>query len=168
MVDWSTNPLVWIGAITALIIIVGGLIRIGQWIGKVNEAQSTFKTTLDSFMEEIRTDIKRILERMGPATATSGSPIRLTDLGQKISELLDAGAIADSLVPQFRTRVSGMQPYEVQELCFEYIHGNEFTLSDDIEALVLQCAFDNGINRKQVLDVIAIELRDRLLPRQEE
>ena len=168
MGDWYTNPVVWISAITALVIVGRVVFLIGQWKGKVDEAQSAFKTSLDSFMEEIRADIKRIFERIGPATATSGSPIRLTDLGRKISAHLDAGAIADSLVPQLRARVSGMQPYEVQELCFAYIRGDGYAPPDDVKALILQCAFDNGLKREQVLDVIAIELRDRLLPRQEE
>ena len=105
---------------------------------------------------------------MGPTTSTSGSPITLTDLGRKISARLDAGAIADSLVPKTHNRVSGMHPYEVLEPCFDYIRGSEFAPPDDVKALILQCAFDNGFNRDQVLDVIAIELRDRLLPGQEE
>lgn len=168
MSDWYTNPIVWISAITVLVIVGRIIFLFGQWKGKVDEAQSAFKTALESFMEEIRADIKSIFERMAPVTATSGSPIRLTDLGHKISARLDANAIADSLVPQLRARVSGMQPYEVQEFCFTYVRGSEFAPSDDLKTLILQCAFDNGINQEQVLDVIAIELRDRLLSRQKE
>ena len=172
MADWYDNPLVWISAIVGIIAVIVALARLiflfGQRKGKVDEAQSAFKTALNIYMEEIRADIKEILERMGPAKSTGGSPITLTDLGRKISERLDAGAIADSLVPKIRARVSGMQPYEVQKPCFDYIRGSEFAPSDDVKALILQCAFDNGLNRDQVLDVIAIELRDRLLPGQEE
>ena len=61
-----------------------------------------------------------------------------------------------------------MLPYEVQELCFKYMNGDEFVPRDDVRTLILQCAFDKGLKREQVLDVIAIELRDRLLPKQEE
>ena len=221
MVDWYNNPFVLINAtlgIIAVVVLLGrGLILIGQWKGKVDEAQSTFKTNLDSFnkkiraeikeirtetsqiraevnqirigigqiragideirtdigqiragIDEIRTDIKGIFERIGSATAIGESPIKLTELGQEISARLDAGEIAESLVPQFRARVSGMLPYEVQELCFNYMNGDEFVPHDDVRTLILQCAFDKGLKRKQVLDVIAIELRDRLLPKQEE
>ena len=193
MVDWFDNPFVLInatlGIITLVVLLGRGLILIGQWKGKVDEAQSTFKTNLDSFnkeiraeikeiraennqiraeIKEIRTDIKGIFERIWPATAISESPIKLTELGQEISARLDAGEIAESLVPQFRARVSGMLPYEVQELCFKYMNGDEFVPHDDVRTLILQCAFDKGLKRKQVLDVIAIELRDRLLPKQEE
>lgn len=179
MVDWVNNPFVWINAILGIITVVGFLARLiflfGRWKGKVDEAQSTFKTNLDSITKEIRadidnihTDVKEIFRRMGPVTATSESPIKLTDLGHEISVRLDAGAIADSLVPRVRARVSGMQPYEVQELCFEYMNGDEFVPTNDVNALILQCAFDKGLKRKQVLDVIAIELRDRLLQSREE
>ena len=186
MVDWYNNPFVLINAtlgIIAVVVLLGrGLILIGQWKGKVDEARSTFKTNLDSFnkeiraeikeirigIDEIRTDIKEIFERIGLATAISESPIKLTELGQEISARLDAGEIAESLVPQFRARVSGMLPYEVKELCFKYMNGDEFVPHDDVRTLILQCAFDKGLKREQVLDVIAIELRDRLLPKQEE
>ena len=172
MADLYNNPLVWIsvvvGIITVYVLLARRILLIGQWKGKVDEAQSTFKTTLDSFMKEIRADIKVILERMGPTTSTSGSPITLTDLGRKISARLDAGAIADSLVPKVHARVSGMQPYEVQEFRRDYIRGSEFVPTDDVKTLIMQCAFDNGLNQVQVLDVIAIELRDRLLSGQEE
>ena len=92
MGDWCTNPVVWISAITALVMAGRAVFLIGQWKGKVDEAQSAFKTTLESFMEEIRADIKRIFERIGPATATGGSPIGLIDSGRKISARLDPGA----------------------------------------------------------------------------
>ena len=192
MVNWFDNPFVLINAtlgIITLVVLLGRfLILIGQWKGKVDEARSTFKTNLDSFnkeiraeikeiraeikeirteIKEIRTDIKGIFERIGPTTAISESPIKLTELGQEISARLDAGEIVESLVPQFRARVSGMLPYEVQELCFNYMNGDEFVPPADVRTLILQCAFDKGLKREQVLDVIAIELRDRLLPKQE-
>ena len=69
---------------------------------------------------------------MGPAKSTSGSPITLTDLGPKISARLDAGAIADSLVPKTHNHVSGMQPHEVLEPYFDYIRGSEFAPPDDV------------------------------------
>ena len=49
------------GIITLLCLMARGILLIGQWKGKVDEAQSTFKTTLDTFMQEIRADIKVML-----------------------------------------------------------------------------------------------------------
>lgn len=171
MGDWYTNPLVWIGVLSASAVVIGAIFSIGQWKGRLDADRSALRKDIDSdrvtirdFMAEIRADIKRIFERLPPASTVAGaSPLRLTELGREISARLDAGAIADGLAPRLRERVADLAPYDVQEACFAYIRG-EYEAPDDVKALILQCAFDNGIGREQVLDVIAIELRDRLLP----
>ena len=174
MGDWHTSPVVWIGAITAFVIAGRVVFLIGQWKGKVDEAQSAFKRTLDAFMVEIRPEIRKIHDRIDdifgrlPAVEIGGeSPLHLTDLGLRISECLGAGALADELVPSLRTRVAGMSPYEVQEFCFEYT-AKEYQPAANLEDRIRTCAYENGVKRHQVLRVLAIELRDRLLPRQEE
>ena len=94
MGDWHTNPVVWIGAITAFVIAGRVVFLIGQWKGKVDEAQSAFKRTLDAFMVEIRSELReirselrkvhdRIDEIFGrlPAVEIGGEgPLHLTDL----------------------------------------------------------------------------------------
>ncbi len=164
MSEWYANPLVWIGLLSSSAVVIGIIFAIGQWKGKVDSDRDSFKRTLDAFMSEIRADIKRIFERLPPAPTVAGaSPLRLTELGRKISDRLDASAIADSLAPDLRERIADMQPYEIQEFCFSYLR-REYEPPDRVRSLILECAFDNGIDREQVLDVIAIELRDRLLP----
>lgn len=84
MVDWYNNPFVLINAtlgIIAVVVLLGrGLILIGQWKGKVDEAQSTFKTNLDSFNKEIRAEIKEIRTETSQIRAEVNQ-IR-TDIGQ--------------------------------------------------------------------------------------
>ena len=171
MSDWYANPLVWIGLLSLSAVAFGLVFGLGQWKGKVDSDRASFKefmTGIKGDLAEIRSNINRIFERLpSPRPLASGSPLRLTELGRKISARLDAGTIADSLLPQLRERSSGLQPYEIQELCFAHVR-EKYEPPEDVEALVLQCAFDDGLDREQVLDVIAIELRDRLLPRQEE
>ena len=176
MGDWRTSPVVWIGAITAFVIAGRVVFLIGQWKGKVDEAQSAFKRTLDAFMVEIRSELReirselrkvhdRIDEIFGrlPAVEIGGEgPLRLTGLGLRISERLGAGALADELVPSLRARVAGMSPCEVQELCFEYT-AEEYQPAANLEDRIRTCAYENGVKRHQVLRVLAIELRDRLL-----
>lgn len=157
--DLLSHPLPWIVA----------LVGVGIWVGKVNSQSSTFS----SFMEEIRTELSRIHSRiddifgkLGSSTTRTGSPIQLTDLGQSISETLGAPAWAASHAEMLVDRVIKAPAYDIQALAFQYVEkefpddGAEDTAMD---ALIKQSAYENGLKRKQVLDVLAIELRDCLL-----
>ena len=170
MSNWYANPLVWIGLLSLAAVVFGLVFGLGQWKGNLDSDRASFKEFMAGIkgdLAQIRSDINRIFERLPSGPLARGSPLRLTELGRKISARLDAGTIADSLLPQLRGRSSGLQPYEIQELCFAHVR-EKYEPPKDVEALILQCAFDDGLDRKEVLDVIAIELRDRLLPRQEE
>ena len=166
MGEWYTNPVVWIGAITALVIIGRVVFQIGQWKGNVDTNRRDFK----SFMDEIRTELSRIHSRIddifgklgGPATLNTASPITLTDLGRSISETLGASAWAANRAETLIERVIEAPAYDIQVFTFEYVEG-EFTPDAAMEATIKQCAYENGLRRKQVLDVLAIELRDQLL-----
>ena len=59
-----------------------------------------------------------------------------------------------------------MDPYRIQEFSRAYVQdGPEADWAPDSEmaAKLGQCAFDHGLKMEQVLDVLAIELRDQLL-----
>ena len=68
----------WIGLIAALI-------GVGVWIGRIETSMSSFKR----FMDEIREDIKTLL-RMSQPPVQSGSPVVLTELGERISATVNA------------------------------------------------------------------------------
>ena len=166
MGEWYTNPVVWIGAITALVIVGRVVFLIGEWKGNVDNDRRDFK----SFMEEIRTELSRIHSRIddifgklgGPATVQTTSPITLTELGQSVSETLGASAWAEERAPRLLKRVADAGAYDIQVFAYQYVE-DEFTPDPAMEATIKQCAYENGLRRKQVLDVLAIELRDRLL-----
>ena len=81
---WASNPATWIiGSLSLLSVVIGASIAFGTWKGKVDTNQSHFKTTLDSFMVEIRADIKRIFERLPSETVSGASPLRLTAKGRQ-------------------------------------------------------------------------------------
>ena len=143
---------------------VGIIFGLGQWKGKVDSDRDTFKRTLDAFMVEIRADIKRIFERLPPTpqSIASGSPLRLTALGQSISDELGVSAWATQTAPDLLHRAQGMTAYKVQEMWFEYAR-NEWKPSDEWDARIDACAYSRGMERKNVLDVFAIELRSRWL-----
>ena len=163
MGEWYTNPLVWIGLLSLLAVAVGLIFGLGQWKGKVDSDRDTFKRTLDAFMVEIRADIKRIFERLpAPEPVAGASPLRLTELGRSLSERLGASAWAEEQAPLLLDRVADASAYDIQVFAYKYAK-DEFTPDPAMEARIKQCAFDTGLQTDKVLDVLAIELRDRLL-----
>ena len=154
LADWGTIAGITVGAIA-----LGTVLFVtGRWVGGVNEHRNSVKDIL----AEIREDIKNILKRLPPSTVASESPLRLTDFGQDISEQLDAGTWAQRTAAELRNEVEGKQDFEVQEFCFTYV-GEQFKPDDEQGRKVGRIAYENGIDREQVLNVLAIELRDALL-----
>ena len=56
----------------------------------------------------------------------------------------------------------GKRPDEIQALCFEFVK-HEYTPDPELDVAIKVAAYENGIDTDQVLDVLAIVLRDRLL-----
>ena len=143
--------LVVIAAVTA----AGKLI---YWMGEVNADRNG----INEFMKEIRDDIKKILRRLPAPTTKNSSPIQLTKLGRSISDELNTRDWVDRIAPSLTERVKGKRPFEIQNFCFDYVK-DEFE-PDAAQLLRLQeSAYENAIDLDGVLDVFAIELRDRLL-----
>lgn len=165
MSEFLNSPLVLIPVLA----VIGLVFAIGKWVGGVNEHKRGIeqgfadqRKALSDFMSEIRNDIKNILSRLPPATVAGGSPLRLTELGQAVSDALDVSAWAERTAPTLSARTQGKQPHEIQDLCFAYIV-EEFQPDEDMDTKINASAYENGIEREQVLRVLAIELRDKLL-----
>ncbi len=91
--DWtSPNYLIVLG-----LAILSGLIYLARWMGSKDE----FVKTVGAAVEEIRTDIKKIFERLPPPTTAGTSPIKLTELGIGISyfKVLTLVSLANPLFP---------------------------------------------------------------------
>ena len=143
--------LVAIAAVTA----AGKLIF---WMGEVNADRKG----INEFMKEIRDDIKKILKRLPAATIKSSSPLQLTEMGRSISDDLDVRDWVQRIAPSLTERVKGKRPFEIQNFCFDYVK-DEFEPSAAQLLRLQESAYDNSIDLDGVLDVLAIELRDRLL-----
>ena len=153
----NINPL-WILVFLA---VAGALITIGKWIGAVNSKQGDFEKFMISVGDNIKViqeDIKKLLSWQTSKTITAESPLKLTALGKKISESIDAAGLADSLASHLRAEAEGKQAYDIQELVFSFVR-DEYHPSEQIESKIKQCAYDCGLARDEVLDVIALELR---------
>ena len=153
--QWLSTPLI----VTAAIAIATLLVSIGIWVGRVNEGRGEVK----KFMEEIRDDIKKIFRALPGSTVTSASPLRLTDLGETISERLNASQWANHLVQELRPQIEGRNQYQIQEFCQGYVTNQRFEDDQEFLTLIQVCAFDHGLTESQVRDVLMVELRDALL-----
>ena len=149
-------PLLVGAAIAAL----SGFVWLILWIGKMIEHRSTVVT----FMEEARADLKRIFGILSESsTVGRGSPLRLTELGLKVSEEIEATAWAQRVGANLSARVEGKSPGEIQEFCFSYLLENPPARGGSMDRSVTESAYRHGIDRQLVLDVLVIELRDVLL-----
>lgn len=142
-------------ALVAIAVIGGAtiLFKFAMWVQEVNSDRDIFK----DFMREIREDIKKIHEkidkiigRVDNTTISSGSPLRLTELGERISNELQARQWAEATAAEFAERVGDKQPYEIQEICFEHVR-TEFEPDDDLDSKIGTAAYENGIKRDEVL-----------------
>ena len=160
MEQWLNTPVI----VIVVLAMMGGAVRLGRWMGEVNTDRTNFK----EFMREIRDDIKdirqeisRIFGRLPPSSVADGSPLRLTDLGESISASLEARDWAARTARELAAQVEGKLPYEIQDFCYEYVAN--FTPTPEQEVKIRMSAYERGVDREQVMNVLVIELRDQLL-----
>lgn len=157
MPEWAEATPWWV-VLGLAVALIGAIIKFARWTGRVDSSLET----LGKGIAEIREDIKKILHGQPSKTVSSDSPLQLTELGQRISASLDTPSIADALARELQARAEGKQPYDIQELSFDCVR-DEYRPSDEVDARIKQCAYENGLNRDAVLDVLAVQLRDRPL-----
>ena len=156
----------WVRPIAVVIIpTIGLVIWMSRWFGKHGEWMKTvdeFKRDTKAALAEIRDDIKKVLAALPPNVLGGASPVGLTDLGKKVSECVEAAAWAEQKAPELIDAVTGKSAYDVQEFCIQYMR-TEYKSATAQDESFKKCAFEHDIKLDQVLDVCAIELRDRLL-----
>ena len=146
-------------SVAVLLAVTAAAFKFGNWHGEVNSDRKRF----DKLVEEIRKDIKEILGRLPPSSTTSESPIRLTTLGERISENIGAKSWAVKHAQDIVDETKGMHPLEVQELPFKI--AREFEPEESLLQKMRDSAFREGINLEGVRNVLAVELKDCLLNR---
>ena len=70
--------------------------------------------------------------------------------------------MARELAPEVRPKVDGKVPYDIQEFCITYIR-DEYELPSEAEERIKKYVYDTGLDVDDVLDVLAIALRDELV-----
>lgn len=147
---------VWIPAVMAGVAVLTLIWKFAEWKGKVDEQRGT----VAKFMDEIRSDIKNIFDRLPPAVVTGKSPLHLTDFGEKIAIWMSAATWAAQVAPALRNDVQGKQPFEIDEIAGSYVQKR---LSTERNERVRKCAYEFGIPREGVLSALKIVLRDELI-----
>ena len=165
------NPNYWaIGisitvAVTVLITVIGAALRFGVWKGGVDADRSNFNKFMDEVrkdMDEIRKDIKQLSARLPDSAVSSDSPLRLTDLGEKISKDTDAKQWAETEAASLSGDIAGKRPFEIQKIAFD--RAGAFIPSDELLIKMQDSAFKHGHGDLEIVrQVLGVELRDRLL-----
>ena len=95
MLDWAiANPaLPILGAAAAVVAIGVAIFKSGMWAGSVNTSLNSLKDAVFEIKEsvgKIRDNINGLLYEITSRTLTPGSPLEPNELGQKVSESIDA------------------------------------------------------------------------------
>lgn len=163
MPEWITDIRAILGILT---VVVGATWTIAYWVASVNSDRRALRRDIDDdrntikgFMDEIRSDIKKILTGLSPSIAT-GSPITLTDLGEQIAADLGAYNWASGLAPSLLEEVRDRKPFQVDEFC---VHYTENRLGEEWGERIAASAYERGIPKEGVRAVLRVVLRDELL-----
>lgn len=153
-------------AILATLGILGGIgvgiFKIGGWYGSVNSDRKNFK----EFIDKVDRKIEELLEKVSKLpseTLKRTSPIHLTELGESISKELKASHWAKEVAPGLVVQVKGQKAYEIQKFSFDCLKRRRSVLTESMEITVEMCAYEHGLGKTEILDVLAIKLRDELL-----
>ena len=153
------NPSYWaLGfSLTLMIAVITSAYKFGVWKGKVDNDRTSFR----EFMNEVRADIKLILTRLPPTTTTSASPIRLTELGERISNSIDAKNWAIKTAQELVDETKDMDSFEIQDFSFK--HAKAFDPDEALLENMREAPFESGIELSGVRNVLGVVLRDELL-----
>lgn len=160
-----------LGAVVALFSVIvtwaiGGaklFLRLGAWTEKFQNLEKT-TNTLEKSIEDIRSTVHQILLTLARReTVQSGSPLTLTDTGRDISTELGAQAWAEEIAQGQKGKFVAPTPYEIQEFCFNYVTSHNFNAPVELMSKMQNSAYRHGVSLQGVYNVLAIELRDKLL-----
>ena len=115
---------------------------------------------------ETKAGVESLKWRQSSTTTERNSVLQLSELGEAVSSDIGAQDWAVGLLLDMEVRdvdeFVDMQPYDVQAKCFDYV--GKLDMPVDRLNVVKTCAYKNGIDIQQVLDVLALEMRNVLMP----
>ncbi len=142
--EWLTPS-----ALIAVIAALGVLWAAARWTSRV-----------DTDLGFLRGSVKTILQHLGLATVISDSPMILTDLGEQIARELGAEKWAAEIAPSLLPQIKGNRAFEVDEFAESYVKEK---LGDEWQDRVAASAYEHGLKRANILNVLRVVLRVELL-----
>ncbi len=138
-----------------------------------SEEDWKWKGRVDTLLERIGGDLERIgkelaelrqivFTRFGIPLVFSKNPLQLTEHGKTVSEEITARAWVERVAGALNEEVEGKDAYEIQDFCFKYVENTD-QYNDEERQAIRDTAYKRGIKAEDVLQVLAIELRDKLL-----
>ena len=90
----------------------------------------------------------------------ANSPLQLTNMGRDIAARIQAESWAAEVAPTLKHRTAVLPPYKVDALCGDYV---DQCLELHMRDRVAETAYEHGMERTEVLSVLRVTLRNRLL-----
>ncbi len=143
------------------------IFKMDERMSKMDGRISKMDLRMDN-MSEILNQTNRVVRSLQiqdlSKTAESKSPRRLSELGHRVSQEINAPVIVEVLLPDVWPEAKDKSPYDVQAMCFDYIF--DWKPTGEVESRIKDSAYQNGISWYETVEVIALQLRDRILERQ--
>ncbi len=170
MSTWLDTPLIVVAALA----VISALITVGVWVGRVNSDRKNIKgiskwrgqvdsdrSNFGEFMREIRDDIKRIFDRLPERSVVSGSPLRLTEFGVRMSEHVNVSVWAANVAQEISGSMESLPDHRIDQRCAELVRNPPAgKISDWIEENMALLRFEFGTDQTNVLNVLQVVLRD--------
>ena len=148
-----------VALVAVIVSVIVATLRIGEWKGRVDERLGTFAR----LAKDIRQDMALILARLSPTT-NSDSPVQLNEIGRVIAGRIDAERWATEIAPTLAAKIEGLQPFQIDQFCRAYVDAEAYdAMSPDWRERVGVAAYESGVDRWAVLDVLYVALRERLI-----
>jgi len=162
-----------VGLIGGVIVLLRTVFAVNKWIIHVNahtDSAEEIKGKIDDLQTTLERKIDRVMNiavlafvrsRNEPVVETK-SPPRLAKFGKEISSELKLESVAQGLARELAQQIIDKEDYEIHEFSANFARGEYIPSSQDDENFK-KYSFSKGVPREIILEVLAIELRDKLL-----
>lgn len=131
---------------------------VGEWKGKVDNELANLK----EFLQRLDEKISKLSPGPSPSPLLRGtSPLSLTELGEEVADEMGAYGWAEKAAYDVWDEVEEMEDYEIHDFCYDYV--GESDVQEKWATKVRRVAYERGMTRQAIYDVLAVVLRDQII-----